>query len=271
MKKKFLLVAAATLCTAGMAFSFASCGETAKTETKNGEYSYVNPWDATSYYGVKVSVTLDGETVKEVKVIDSDYVEVSEGWANKSIWENGEAAFFKAFEGKTVSEIKAIEVVVDKTGTPKEIKNCNFAVAGATNSSGRAILAVQNALGVENKTVVEEKTGEYKYENAWVPGSYYGIKVKVTLSGNKILSVSTVESDYVEVTESWDKKTLWTEGAAAFFKAFEGKTIDEVNAMKVNVNDKGEPQSIEGCSFAITGATNSTGRAILAIQDALKA
>ena len=127
--------------------------------------------------------------------------------------------------------------------------------------------------------------GEYSYENSWTPGEYYGVKVNVTVSGDKITSV-TCDPDpehWVNVSPSWkegqnegdlghDKAVA---GLSEYLKKFEGKTVEEVKAIKVSVNDKGQPNTDDAADTAqgaliYTGATQTSGRIILAVQDALK-
>ena len=67
-----------------------------------------------------------------------------------------------------------------------------------------------------------------------------------------------------------------TDNQAAFLDSFKGKTIQEILSIVVNVIDttqgyslKGQPETIEGYVDAVAGATQSSGRVILAIQDAL--
>ena len=162
MKK--LIVIALVVVMALSVVAFAAC---AGSETVEGEYGYA-AWDyqnsalsTTHKYGCKVSVTVKGGVITEVKVTaDTDtYYNLTSSWTDKAKWENGEKAMVDSFVGLTVEEVNAIKVATNPTlvtepyvtpagqptgitGAPESLK----LVAGATQSSGRLILAVQNDL-----------------------------------------------------------------------------------------------------------------------------
>ena len=115
--------------------------------------------------------------------------------------------------------------------------------------------------------------GGYSYENY---GHTYGQKVKVTVADGKITKVELVASDWVEVSDAnpdygWTEEMIanWNDNKADYLKSFEGKTVEEVLAMTVDRNDIGEPTKVTGIEV-VTGATQSAGRVLLAVQDALK-
>ena len=119
--------------------------------------------------------------------------------------------------------------------------------------------------------------GEYKYENAWVSGSYYGVKVTVTVEDNIIKSVvCAADTDTMHnVTPSWANHDATVAALPAYLKTFEGKTVDEVKAIKVAKEENGEPTTLAKDAttqgdYVLTGSTQTSGRIILAIQDALK-
>ena len=119
----------------------------------------------------------------------------------------------------------------------------------------------------------EAKTyeGEYHYASPWsATAPDYGVKVKVTVTGGKIDKVEIVESDYVQVTETWTDKQTYLDGEKGLLDSFAGKTVEAVMDYSVTKDDKGGPTAVtaEGLKV-ITGATQSTGRLILAVQDAL--
>lgn len=118
--------------------------------------------------------------------------------------------------------------------------------------------------------------GEYKYE---AHGHTYGVKVEVVVSGYTIDSVKIVESDYVQLSDAnpdygWteDSRKNYTDNEANFLKSFEGKKVADVKAYAVKVTD-GAPDkngiTASGLDL-ITNATQSCGRVILAVQNALK-
>ena len=114
--------------------------------------------------------------------------------------------------------------------------------------------------------------GEYAYDNAWVPGAKYGVKVSVTLNKDVITKVVVTSEDtdaYTNLSASWENKATWENGQAAFLASFEGKTIQDVLNIRVACAASGQPNTIEGFT-AVAGATQSSGRVILAIQNAIK-
>ena len=144
MKKLFkaLIVTLAISCCEACALAFTACGSKSKVYT--GEYSYTSH---NTNYGVKVNVTVEEDVIKKVEIVDSDYVVATPaGWANLSKWEAGLDQLLKSYEGKTVSEIKAINVAcTDKV--PNKGQDCSgHVIADATQGSGRLLLAIQDAL-----------------------------------------------------------------------------------------------------------------------------
>ena len=259
---------------------FAACGG----QTYTGECKYENAWNKGSYYGVKVDVTVKGETITAVKL----YADADTGWTRTSgNWKEdqnpGDLGYEKteaAYEGWIEENLVGANVydVLGWSATATEKGQTVGAgvphIAGATQSSARIIVAVQNAL--EKIEGLEKRVGEYKYENTWTPGSYYGAKVNVYLKDGKIVAVKLLE----------DKETGWTrtsggwkegehEGDLGFAKAeaayaqyikdtFVGKTVEEVNAYEASK----EGWTISD-SAKLAGATQSAVRIVLAVQNAL--
>ncbi len=131
--------------------------------------------------------------------------------------------------------------------------------------------------------------GEYKYENAWTAGNYYGVKVHVTVKEGKITKVTyDADTDTMHnVTPTWDGHDVTVAALDSYLAKFEGKTVEEVKALKVKVEEGGAPSKVDqGQTLAAawlfdlsyvkdgktikTGATQTAGRFVLAIQDALK-
>ena len=154
--KKLIVIALAVVMALSVV-AFAACGG---SETVEGEYSYDNAWTAGQKYGCKVTVTVKGGVITAIEVAaDTDtYYNLSAGWTDKAKWENGAKDMIDSFVGLTVEEVNAIKVTCDTEtnnaahtvkGQPTKIEGAPSAlkvVAGATQSSGRTILAVQNAL-----------------------------------------------------------------------------------------------------------------------------
>ena len=135
-------------------------------------------------------------------------------------------------------------------------------------------LAVVMLVSVFALTACNQQTveGEYAYDNAWVPGAKYGVKVSVTLNKDvitKVVVTSENTDNYTNLSASWENKATWENGEAAFLASFEGKTIQDVLNIRVACAANGQPSSVEGFT-AVAGATQSSGRVILAIQNAIK-
>ncbi len=205
--------------------------------------------------------------IEAVGIANSDYVEVTDSWTNKEIWNNGIADLLKAYKGKTIAEILAVDVTTANS-VPSKVSDSSLMITGATQGSGRLLLAVQDALSGLGYEVYE---GEYHYPNAWdSTAPDYGIAVRVVLNGNVVEAVGIANSDYVEVTDSWTNKDIWNNGIADLLKAYKGKTVEELLAVTVTTNDS-IPSSVSDASLVITGATQGSGRLLLAVQNALVA
>ena len=235
-----------------------------------GEYHYANPWAPTAPdYGIRVAVTVKGEDIVNVEVLESDYTEVSDGWNNANLWNDGLEGLLTAYESKTVEEVLAAYVTAQADGQPNVVSDADLMITGATQGSGRLLLAVQNALDPTGANTTKVYTGEYKYENTWVPGSYYGIKVAVTVKGETILKVEVLDSDYTEVTDSWEDKDIWINNLDSLLAAYEGKTVAEIFDVDVTVDGNGQPTAVSDSELMISGATQGSGRLMLAVQNAL--
>lgn len=130
---------------------------------------------------------------------------------------------------------------------------------------GMATLALAGSLFVGCKAA-EEYTGEYVYSTEY--GSY-GAKVNVYVRGDKIERVEVVDTDYSRVTESWEGSAIYHAGEQALLDSFAGKSVAEVKKYSVT-KDGNVPTSVKAEGIAVvTGATQSTGRLLLAVQSAL--
>lgn len=265
--------------------AIAGCGS---STTYEGEYKYANAWVENSYYGVKVSVTLDSDDVIEsVSIVESDYVTVTDSWENKSTWENGVDSLLAAYSGKSAAEVMAQYVACETDGTPTiqsgdgfNAYDSTYLITGATQGSGRLLLAVQNAL--ENAGY-KSYVGEYKYENTYAAGSYYGIKVNVVVKDSTIQKVTVIDTDYIEVSSAnpdygWtsDSVANWNNNLDSLLAKYEGKTVSAIKALTVACASSGEPYASSFDEFVsydsdllLTGATQGSGRLLLAVQNAI--
>lgn len=118
-------------------------------------------------------------------------------------------------------------------------------------------------------------TGDYHYESN---GRTYGVKVEVTVENDKIEEVKIVDHNYTEATEitipgnDWDGGVSYKAGIANLLAEFKGMTVSEVNEIEVPCNEAGQPDETKADygDLIIEGSTQSCGRLILAVQDAIE-
>ena len=239
----------------------------------SGEYSYLNPYNpASARYGIAVKVVMKGETIAKVLVEDSPYTSVSQGWDGASVWNGGLEGLLASYAGRTRSDILSESVAVDENGVPQSVSDSSLLITGATQGSGRLLLAVQNALGTQT-VQGETYAGEYHYTNY---GVEYGVKVNVTVNGGVITNVAIADSEYTQLSPAnpdhgWtdENRQNYLDNEAALLAAYKDKSVAEVLAVGVSVNENGEPAGVPDSSLLISGATQSSGRLLLAVQNAL--
>ena len=115
-----------------------------------GEYKHVDPNDETKFYGIKVVVKVDENVITSVEIVSQDTdsyrnVVESQEWAQNHLWNYYKEEFVSSFVGKTVEEILAVTVECNPDGMPRHVADI-VAIGGATQSCGRIILAVKDAL-----------------------------------------------------------------------------------------------------------------------------
>ena len=122
----------------------------------------------------------------------------------------------------------------------------------------------------------ETVEGEYSYKNAWdkTGTQSYGAKVTVTVKGGVItaIEVAADTDTFFNLSSGWTDKATWENSGKAMADSFVGLTVEEVNAIKVDCAESGQPNTITGAPSAlkvVSGATQSSGRLILAVQNAL--
>lgn len=142
MKKALIGLAVGAVAALGVV-GLAACG--GNTTTLEGEYQYT-AWNTN--YGVKVEVTVnkDDNTIEKVEIVESDYVQCTDSWKDKNTYLNGEAELLAAYEGLEVDDVLAMTVTLDKDGIPTAVSESDLLITGATQSSGRLLKAVQDAL-----------------------------------------------------------------------------------------------------------------------------
>ncbi len=156
MKKKAMIIGLCALCLGALACTATAC---AGGQTVEGEYSYQISFDGGTTqdtYGQRVRVTVgtDGKisaivplewaNVKDITPANDDY-----GWSAENVanWRNNRDNMLKSYVGKTAREVLAIPVTKETDGkVPQTVGDSALVVTGATQSSGRLLLAVQDAL-----------------------------------------------------------------------------------------------------------------------------
>ena len=252
MNKKLLRIAAAAclsgaLCAGGFALS--GCAWT--TDMVSGEYHYANVWAPEApHYGVKVNVEVQtdkkGDRIRKVTIADSDYVQLSAeneeaGWTddNRQVYLDGEQELLNAYRGMYVADVLAMKASTSSTGEPSAVSDDSVVISGATQSSGRILLAVQDALCKFGGYSVSE--GEYSYLNPWGPSSRYGVKVRVVTKGDVISKVVLLDTDYTVVSDGWADKDIWNNGIEGLLKAYEGKNKADILKVTVGMDANGQP------------------------------
>lgn len=278
MKKIFKVIAAVAVsgaCIAGAA-ALSGCY---KTSGYNGEYSYyVSKWYTT--YGTKVRVEVQsdgkGDRIRNVEIIDSVYTEATN--SNPAYgWDNGVGCeeLLVSYRGRYIADVLSTPVTLTKeqteAGCPVGVGDDGLIVSGATQCSGRLLLAVQDALldaaDALGYNVVE---GEYSYPNPWTPTVSYGIRVRVIVKDGVIKGVVNIPSSYIECTENWKNNKIWYAGLNDLLASYKTRTVDEVLGKTVSTDGNGQPNGTMDAEYMITGATQGSGRLLLAVQDAVK-
>ena len=264
--KKYLAVVLAVVMAVACCAVLAGCTQPVTT---TGSYHYENPWAAGSYYGCEATVTVKGDTIESVVISEDSatgWTNLSAGWTDKGIYEAAEEDYIAGFAGESVEDVLAAEVELNAKGVPQSVTEA-YLVAGATQTSGRVVLAIQSALG--KHTAV----GSYHSENPWAAGSYYGCAVKVVTNANgKITSVSVFSDEatgWTNLSAGWGDRQIYIDGETAFIASFANANISDVLGIAVTVNASGVPQTLGTTTHVVTGATQTCGRVILAVQAAL--
>ena len=152
---------------------------------------------------------------------------------------------------------------------------------GAVATAGVVGLAACGEKGISGSA-----KGEYSYESY---GHTYGIKVEVTVENGKITKVERLEHDWVEATDTvmgdWDGGANYNKEINNELKKFNGLSVDDVLDLEVAVTEAGAPETqksgdeanpnfkplvIGDTNLVLTGSTQSSGRLVLAVQDALE-
>lgn len=143
MKKLAVLVLSIVLALSAVAFT--ACAE---SQTVIGE-CYYESWG--TKYGAKVEVTVKGDFVFDVRLYtdeESGYVRTSDASWSGGDFATAEAAYANwiedTFVGKRIEEVKAF--VATATADGQSVGESTPYISGATVSSARIIVAVQDAL-----------------------------------------------------------------------------------------------------------------------------
>lgn len=260
-----VVLAASVAATAGM---FAGCGKDNEEPqpqpqpqpqgtTYTGAYAYSNTWGT---YGVKVDVTVNDGKITSVKYADAQ----PDGWTNVTAsWDTdgskaaGVADYLKKFEGKTVDEVLALDVAVTATGQPDsdngDASQGDLIYTGATQTSGRIILAVQDAL--KDNFYCGTATTNYHSKDIT-------INTVVAVKDGKISELYVSDDSVIATGDNWITK--FNAGVAAMNTSLIGKTVAEVLALETTYTP-----AENTLGTVATGATVSSNLYVASIKDAL--
>ncbi len=253
------------------------------TETFTGEYSY------TSYgyvYGAKVDVVMKGDTISNLRLYtdeETGWVGLSDaypdyGWTDEArqVWLDGANNLMLSFVGMTADEVADISATIGGVNGDSDVVETGYFVSGATQSSARLVLAIQNAICGGPSTSTMTYTGSYSYDSY---GSTYGVKLDVTLTGCLISDItlySDTETGWVSLSDAYpdygwteDNRDNWTDNLDKLLESFYGMSADEVGAISATIAGVvGEEDAVDD-DYMITGATQGSARVVLALQNAL--
>ncbi|MCH5157258.1 MAG: FMN-binding protein [Clostridiales bacterium] len=156
--KKLIVIALAVVMALSLVLVLAACGGEQELE---GSCNYANKYDATKPdYGVKVKVTVKGDTIMKVELVDyAEWTRTTSTWTestDKKAGDEGyqlgytktEAAYAQwledTFVGQKVDTVKGWTATATVDG--QSVGEGVPCITGATQSSARIIVAVQNAL-----------------------------------------------------------------------------------------------------------------------------
>lgn len=251
-------------------------------------------------YQAKVEVTVKGDKITAVKLLDLDegYVwssrnnaygdkEQAQAWVDEAIVDQDvDTVLGWKVDITQTSTAAAVDAphwgipqvddegnpVLNDDGTPKTSK--------ATETGARIIAAVQDAL-CQMKSV-KKVTGECSYANPHGSGTY-GVKVDVYVRNKTIIAVklyTDAETGWIRTSSNWgtgEGQMQYNEtdlGYDATEKAYNGYLVKEIVGQSVDTVlgwtavATAEEQSVT-TGAKLAGATQSSARIICAIQNAL--
>ncbi len=249
-------------------FLLADAAEAGITEAENdiyiGQYSY-DSYGST--YGIKVVVVLDAEEKISNIVVVSDevtgWVSLSAaypdyGWTEESrqVWLDAEADLIESFIGMTADEVEALSATIGGIVGSEDAVTDGYNVTGATQSSARLVLALQNALCGGASGVVAEAGDPVDTDGTYEgtkTGSFSEFEVTVVVTDGVVASVTVAETSKTNTT--WTDKV--TEAAlTSLYNSVVGMTPAEVL----------EATTTDGF---ISGATDTSRTFLAAVADAL--
>ena len=155
--KKLIVIALAVIMALSLVLVLAACGG----ETYEGSCNYEHPWTAGAPdYGVKVKVTVKGDVITKVVLVDyAEWTRTSDPWAESTDKQPGDAGYQlghdkteaaydqwlkDTFVGQKVADVLAWEATATKAG--QTVGEGVPHLVGATQSCARIIVAVKDAL-----------------------------------------------------------------------------------------------------------------------------
>ncbi len=253
------------------------------SETFTGEYSY------TAYgmtYGAKVDVVMTGGVISNLKLYtdeETEWVGLSDaypdyGWTDEArqVWLDGVNNLMLSFVGMTADEVAGISAVIGGVNGAADSVDSDFNVTGATQSSARVVLAIQNAICDGPSVAIMTSTGSYSYE---AYGTTYGVMLDVTTTEGKITNITLYDDEttgWVSLSAAYpdygwtdEARQVWLDGVEDLLESFYGMTADEVGAISATIAGVVGDEDAVDADYNVTGATQSSARVILALQNAL--
>lgn len=270
---KKIAVLAACVATTAAAIAFPACNGAPKKY--GGEYS-VEQFGLTYGFKLEVEVQPDGngDRIKEITVLSCDYLQNTPdmpeaGWS-ADIWSNGLDSLLLTYRGSYLADVLAL--FAGGGERPEGVSDPAYVITGASQSSARFLLAVQNALeaaaGDLGYIVV---SGKYSVESVYAPGAYYGAEVKIVVKDGKIAKVAiNPYSELILATDIWEDRAVWENSVAALLESYKGKSVEELENINYS-QDSGiaSPPELSAGGVLVTGASQSSGRLLRAVQNAL--
>ncbi len=228
-----------------------------------GEYSY-EAYGLT--YGAKVDVVLTDGVISNLKLYSDEetgWVGLSDaypdyGWTDEArqVWLDGVNNLLLSYVGLTVDEVASISATIGGVNGASDSVDDSYNLTGATQSSARLVLAIQNAICSGPSNADDYNAGTTYTGSA--TGTIYGTAVEFEVSVVVLDGVVTavVLDDGTHTTDGF---TTFDEGVDDVLASFAGMSVTAILALEATT----------GTDTVVTGATMSSSVLLEAVQDAL--